>query len=53
MTHDPRTLPGVKQAREILLDDGSDWFNLACTRIATAMVGGIIAIVIVAEICRG
>lgn len=37
----------------VFLDDGSDWFNLACTRIVAVMLAGIAAIVIVAEICRG
>lgn len=37
---------------ERLLDDGSDWFNLACSRIMLAMLAGIVAIVIVAEIVR-
>ncbi len=32
------------------LDDGSDWFNLACTRIAVVMLVGIAAIAFVAEI---
>lgn len=29
---------------ERLLDDGSDWFNLACSRIAVVMVAGVLAI---------
>lgn len=37
---------------DAFLDDGSCWFNVACSRIAAAMLVGIFAIWIVTEIVR-
>lgn len=37
---------------ERLLDDGSDWFNLACSRIAVVMVAGVLVMWILTEVLR-